>query len=76
MIYLYVYYVLFLRGMNCLHVLASYSRENAHLIFSCLLEFYPKFPLDVQDAQGNTGLFKKKHLDFNSKALFSTFIGL
>jgi len=46
--------------MNCLHVLASYSRENAHLIFSCLLEFYPKFPLDVQDAQGNTGLFKKK----------------
>ncbi|CAF1118017.1 unnamed protein product [Rotaria sordida] len=44
------------KGMNCLHVLASYSRENAHLIFTILLEFYPKFPLDVQDAQGNTAL--------------------
>jgi hypothetical protein len=43
--------------MNCLHVLASHSRENAHLIFASLLEFYPNFPLDVQDGQGNTGLF-------------------
>jgi hypothetical protein len=46
--------------MNCLHVLASSSRENAHLIFTCLLEFYPHFPLDVQDGQGNTGLFERK----------------
>ena len=49
-------YFSFSRGMNCLHVLASCSRENTHLIFSTLLEFYPHFPLDVQDGQGNTGL--------------------
>ncbi|CAF2975730.1 unnamed protein product [Rotaria sp. Silwood2] len=53
-----------MRGMNCLHVLASYSRENAHLIFGTLMEFYPNFPLDVQDAQGNTALllaYQKGH---------------
>ena len=41
--------------MNCVHVLASHSRENAHGLFTLILEFYPNFPLDVQDAQGNTG---------------------
>jgi rabankyrin-5 len=41
--------------MNCLHVLASHCRENAHAIFTILIEFYPNFPLDTQDAQGNTG---------------------
>ncbi|CAF4332706.1 unnamed protein product, partial [Adineta steineri] len=44
------------KGMNCLHVLAHYSMENAHLIFATLLEFYPKFPLDIQDGQGNSAL--------------------
>lgn len=51
--------------MNCLHVLASHSRENAHLIFTSLLESYSNFPLDVQDGQGNTGLFnKRKFFDY------------
>ncbi|CAF3345195.1 unnamed protein product [Rotaria socialis] len=45
-----------IKGMNCLHVLAAHSRENAHIIFSIILEFYPKFPLDIQDGQGNTAL--------------------
>jgi hypothetical protein len=55
----------FFRGMNCLHVLASHSRENAHVIFASLLEFYSNFPLDVQDGQGNTGLFEKQGFDLN-----------
>jgi hypothetical protein len=50
--------------MNCLHVLASHSKENAQFIFAILLEFYPHFPLDVQDSQGNTGLIKT-NLHFN-----------
>ncbi|UJR21238.1 hypothetical protein I4U23_024333 [Adineta vaga] len=44
------------KGMNCLHVLAYYSMENAHTIFASLLQFYPNFPLDIQDAQGNSAL--------------------
>ncbi|CAF1139911.1 unnamed protein product [Adineta ricciae] len=44
------------KGMNCLHVLAYYSMENAHSIFAILLQFYPKFPLDIQDTQGNSAL--------------------
>ncbi len=48
--------------MNCLHVLASHSRENAQMIFASLLEFYPNFPLDVQDGQGNTGFFRDKEI--------------
>jgi len=43
--------------MNCLHVLAAHPRENAHLIFNCLTEFHSNFPLDTQDAQGNTGTY-------------------
>ena len=41
--------------MNCLHVLAANSKENAQLIFNGLLETHPTFPLDIQDGQGNTG---------------------
>ncbi len=74
---MFIFILFFLRGMNCLHVLASHSRENAHLIFASLMEFYPNFPLDIQDAQGNTGLFQReKYLDSNLKVLFSSSIGL
>lgn len=44
------------RGMNCLHVLASSSRENAHVIFGTLLEYHPHFPLDIREGQGHTAL--------------------
>ncbi|CAF3694746.1 unnamed protein product [Rotaria socialis] len=44
------------KGMNCLHVLAANSRENAQFIFEQILKRYPTFPLDIQDAQGNTAL--------------------
>jgi hypothetical protein len=44
------------RGMNCLHVLATNSTENAQIIFSTIMEHNPTFPLDIQDEQGNTGI--------------------
>ena len=43
------------RGMNCLHVLAANSKENAQLILTSLLDAHSQFPLDIQDGQGNTG---------------------
>ena len=43
------------RGENCLHVLARYSKENAPVIFSLLMQTAPGFPIDVQDRDGNTG---------------------
>jgi hypothetical protein len=52
------------RGMNCLHVLAANSKENAQAIFACLLEHYSTFPVDIQDGLGNTGE------DFFSKRIF------
>jgi len=48
------------RGMNCLHVLASHCKENAQYILDSILKYNPTFPLDIQDAQGNTGLSIKK----------------
>ncbi len=47
------------RGMNCLHVLATNGKENAQAIFDILIKRHPTFPLDTQDGQGNTGLFRK-----------------
>ena len=43
------------RGENCLHVLARYSKENAPVNFSLLMQTAPGFPIDVQDRDGNTG---------------------
>ncbi len=48
--------------MNCLHVLALNSKENSPQILDNLLKYCSTFPLDIQDEQGNTGLFKKKFL--------------
>jgi hypothetical protein len=50
--------------MNCLHVLADYAKENAPQILDILLKHHSTFPLDIQDEQGNTGLFKR-NLYFN-----------
>lgn len=54
------------RGMNCLHVLASNCKENAQHILDNILKYHPTFPLDIQDEQGNTGLFKNEFFCFNS----------
>lgn len=43
------------RGMNCLHVLALYCKDNAPQILADLLKYHASFPLDIQDEQGNTG---------------------
>lgn len=43
-----------LKGQNPLHLLAQHGKENAHAIFTILIESEPKYPLDNQDAEGNT----------------------
>ena len=37
-------------------MLARYSKENAPVIFSLLIQTAPGFPIDVQDRDGNTGV--------------------
>jgi hypothetical protein len=49
------------RGMNCLHILAIHCKENAPQILDNLLKHHPTYPLDIQDEQGNTGLFSNKN---------------
>ncbi|UJR28238.1 hypothetical protein I4U23_009488 [Adineta vaga] len=44
------------KGMNCLHMLATFCKENTQAIFEILLKNHPAFPLDIQDGQGNTAL--------------------
>jgi hypothetical protein len=41
--------------MNCIHVLAFHSKENAQHILDDILKHHPQFPLDIQDGDGNTG---------------------
>lgn len=45
-----------LRGQNPLHVLCQYGRENAAATFELFLECMPTYPINKQDADGNTGL--------------------
>lgn len=40
---------------NPLHELAKYSKESSAAICEVFLETMPKYPLEVQDAEGNTG---------------------
>ncbi|XP_043244281.1 rabankyrin-5-like [Amphibalanus amphitrite] len=45
-----------LRGRTPLHMVAALGRENAAAICQLFLESMPKYPLDKQDAEGNTAL--------------------
>lgn len=45
-----------LRGQNPLHVLCQYGRENAAATFELFLECMPNYPVNKQDADGNSGL--------------------
>jgi len=45
-----------LKCRNPLHELAKYSKESSAAICEVFLEYMPKYPLEVQDAEGNTGM--------------------
>lgn len=44
-----------LKGRNPLHELARHSKESSAAICEVFLECMPKYPLEVQDGEGNTG---------------------
>ena len=44
------------RGQNPLHVLGQYGKENAAAIFDLFMECMPKYPLNLPDVNGNTGI--------------------
>ena len=46
---------LFCRGMNAMHVLGQYGRENAGALFDLFMECMPEYPIDKPDQNGNTG---------------------
>ena len=43
------------RGMNAMHVLGQYGRENAGALFDLFIECMPEYPIDKPDQNGNTG---------------------
>ena len=43
------------RGQNCLHVLSSHPQDSATAIFNYLIVAAPQFPINLSDADGNTG---------------------
>lgn len=45
-----------LKGRNPLHELAKHGKESAAVICDVFLQSMPKYPLEVQDAEGNTGM--------------------
>lgn len=45
------------KGQNALHLLAMNATTNASSMFECLFAAVPDYSLDVQDQNGNTGLF-------------------
>eukprot|EP00057_Strongylocentrotus_purpuratus_P000774 XP_001183012.1 PREDICTED: rabankyrin-5 [Strongylocentrotus purpuratus] len=44
------------RGQTPMHLLGQYGRDNAAAIFDLFRECMPQYPLDKQDAEGNTVL--------------------
>lgn len=44
-----------LKCRNPLHELAKHSKESAAAICEVFLEYMPKYPLEIQDGEGNTG---------------------
>ncbi|XP_054749515.2 rabankyrin-5-like [Lytechinus pictus] len=45
-----------MRGQTPMHLLGQYGRDNAAAIFDLFRECMPQYPLDKQDAEGNTVL--------------------
>ena len=43
------------RGRNCLHMLAASAKDNASALYHLLKSVVPNFPINKQDADGNTG---------------------
>jgi len=48
---------MFVSGQNVLHVLGQFGKENAAAIFDLMMEHRPQLPVDLLDANGNTGLY-------------------
>ena len=48
-------YSLNAKGMNPLHMLGSYGKENSSAILDVFKENIPDFDLDQKDAKGNSG---------------------
>ena len=44
------------RGMNAMHVLGQYGRENAAALFDLFMECMPEYLIDKPDQNGNTGI--------------------
>jgi len=63
-------YALNAKGMNPLHMLASYGKDNSTAILECFKQCIPDFNLDQKDLKGNSGkhfLFKLKLIEsFNN----------
>lgn len=53
------------KGQNCLHVLAAHAQEGATAIFNYLMVATPQFPINANDADGNTALM---HAYFSGNA--------
>jgi rabankyrin-5 len=49
-------YLLNSRGMNPLHLLGAYGKDNSSAILDLFIEFVPNFKLDCKDANGNSAL--------------------
>jgi len=45
-----------MKGQNCLHVLSKHAKQNASIIFNLLMEVASNYPINKQDAEGNTAL--------------------
>ena len=50
------------KGMNPLHLLGVYGKDNSSAILDLFKEYVPDFSLDQKDSKGNTGLFSLKYL--------------
>lgn len=48
-------YALNAKGMNPLHMLACYGKDNSSAILECFKESIPDFSLDQKDLKGNSG---------------------
>lgn len=61
-----------LKCRNPLHELAKHGKESAAAICEVFLETMPKYPLEVQDGEGNTGIHMLTIISV--KIIYSTFL--
>lgn len=54
--------MIYFRGFNPLHVLASYAKENAAAIFELFRQTMPNYPFDALDGDESTGEKKSSFL--------------